>query len=36
MSLKAIKALLKVYSKENIKVLNCIRMLGIIYRYKGR
>jgi len=36
MSLKAIKALLKVYGKENIEVLNCMGMLGIVYRYKGR
>ena len=36
MSFKAIKALLKMYSKENIEVLNCIGMLGIVYRYKGQ
>jgi hypothetical protein len=36
MSLKATKALLKVYGKENIEVLKCMGMLGIAYRYGGR
>ena len=36
MSLKATKALLKVYGKENIEVLSCMGMLGIAYRYGGR
>ena len=36
MSLKATKALLKVYNKENIEVLSYMGMLGIAYRYEGR
>jgi len=35
-SLKAKKALLKVYGKENIEVLSYIEMLGILYRCRGQ